>query len=97
LFRRRRGFVEGVSHAERVQGLGVETILSARTRRATPALAHLGRLNEARSAAKAGLTLNPTYAVSRDRTVWTSVSDHPTFLAQLELCIEGMRKAGAPE
>ena len=58
------------------------------------ALAHLGRLNEARSAAKAGLTLNPTYAVSRDRAVWTSVSDHPTFLAQLELCIEGMRKAG---
>jgi TolB-like protein/class 3 adenylate cyclase len=61
------------------------------------ALAHLGRLNEARFAAKAGLTLNPTYAVSRDRAVWTSVSDHPTFLAQLELCIEGMRKAGAPE
>ena len=61
------------------------------------ALARLGRLNEARSAAKAGLTLNPTYAVSRDRAVWTSVSDHPTFLAQLELCIEGMRKAGAPE
>jgi TolB-like protein/class 3 adenylate cyclase/cytochrome c-type biogenesis protein CcmH/NrfG len=61
------------------------------------ALAHLGRLNEARSAAKAGLTLNPNYAVSRDRAVWTSVSDHPTFLAQLELCIEGMRKAGVPE
>ena len=61
------------------------------------ALAHLGRLNEARTAAKAGLTLNPTYAVSRDRAVWASVSDHPTFLAQLELCIEGMRKAGAPE
>jgi hypothetical protein len=56
-----------------------------------------GRLNEARSAVKAGLTLNPTYAVSRDRAVWTSVSDHPMFLAQLELCIEGMRKAGAPE
>jgi TolB-like protein/class 3 adenylate cyclase/Flp pilus assembly protein TadD len=61
------------------------------------AFAHLGRLNEARSATKAGLTLNPTYAVSRDRAVWTSVSDNPTFLAQLELCIEGMRKAGAPE
>jgi TolB-like protein/class 3 adenylate cyclase len=61
------------------------------------AFAHLGRLNEARSATKAGLTLNPTYAVSRDRAVWTSVSDNPTFLAQLELCIEGMRKAGVPE
>jgi TolB-like protein/class 3 adenylate cyclase len=61
------------------------------------AFAHLGRLNEARSATKAGLTLNPTYAVSRDRAVWTSVSDNPTFLAQLEFCIEGMRKAGVPE
>ena len=61
------------------------------------ALAHLDRLDEARSATKAGLTLNPTYAASRDRAVWISVSDDPTFLAQLELCIEGMRKAGVPK
>jgi tetratricopeptide (TPR) repeat protein len=61
------------------------------------ALAHLGRLEEAGSAVKAGLALNPTFALSRDRAVWASVSDHPTFLDQLELCIEGMRKAGVPE
>jgi tetratricopeptide (TPR) repeat protein len=61
------------------------------------ALAHLGRLDEARSAVKAGLVLNPTFTLSRDRAVWASVSDHATFLAQLELCIEGMRKAGTPE
>jgi TolB-like protein/Tfp pilus assembly protein PilF len=61
------------------------------------ALAQLGRLDEARSAVKAGLELNPTYAVSRDRAFWTRVSDDPTFLAGLELCFDGLRKAGAPE
>ena len=61
------------------------------------ALAHLGRLDEARSAVSAGLALNPTYAVSRDRAVWTSVSDDPTFLAGLDLFFDGLRNAGAPE
>jgi TolB-like protein/class 3 adenylate cyclase/tetratricopeptide (TPR) repeat protein len=61
------------------------------------ALAHLGRFDEARSAVNAALALNPTFALSRERAVWTNVSNHPTFLAQLELCHEGMRKAGAPE
>jgi TolB-like protein/class 3 adenylate cyclase len=61
------------------------------------ALAHLGRLDEARSAVKAGLALNPTYAISRDRALWTAVSDDPTFLAGLEALYEGMRKAGVPE
>ena len=61
------------------------------------ALARLGRLDEARFAVKAGLALNPTYAISRDRAIWTSVSDHPTFLARLELLLDGLRKAGAPE
>jgi TolB-like protein/class 3 adenylate cyclase/Flp pilus assembly protein TadD len=61
------------------------------------ALAHLGRVDEARSAVNAALALNPTFALSREREVWTNVSNHPTFLAQLELCHEGMRKAGAPE
>jgi hypothetical protein len=46
---------------------------------------------------KAGLALNPTYAISRDRAVWTRVSDNPTFLAHLELLLDGLRKAGAPE
>ena len=61
------------------------------------ALAHLGRLDEARSAVKAGLALNPTYAISRDRAVWTAVSDDPAFLTSLELVFEGLRKAGVPE
>jgi TolB-like protein/class 3 adenylate cyclase len=61
------------------------------------ALAHLGRLDEARSAVKSGLALNPIYTISRDRAVWTGVSDDPTFLAGLELLLDGLRKAGAPE
>ncbi len=61
------------------------------------AFAHLGRVDEARSAVKAGLALNPAYCISRDRGVWTAVSNHPTFLAQLELYHDGARKAGAPE
>ena len=61
------------------------------------ALAQLGRLDEARSAVKTGLALNPTYAISRDRAVRAEVSDDPTYLAGLELVFEGLRKAGAPE
>jgi TolB-like protein/class 3 adenylate cyclase/tetratricopeptide (TPR) repeat protein len=61
------------------------------------ALAHLGRLDEARSAVKSGLALNPIYTISRDRAVWTGVNDDPTFLAGLELLLDGLRKAGAPE
>ena len=61
------------------------------------ALAQLGRLDEARSAVKAGLALNPTFTVSRARVTWTARSDDPTYLAQLEPIFEGMRKAGVPE
>ena len=61
------------------------------------ALAQLGRLDEARSAARAGLALNPAYTVSRRRASWTAQSDDPTYLAQLEPILEGMRKAGIPE
>jgi TolB-like protein/class 3 adenylate cyclase len=61
------------------------------------ALAQLGRLDEARSAVKAGLALNPTYAISRARAAWTTMSDHPTHLAQIEPILGGMRKAGVPE
>jgi TolB-like protein/class 3 adenylate cyclase/Flp pilus assembly protein TadD len=61
------------------------------------ALAQLGRLDEARSAAQAGLALNPTYTVSRRRASWTAQSDDPTYLAQLEPIVEGLRKAGVPE
>ena len=61
------------------------------------ALAQLGRLDEARSAVKAGLALNPTFAVSRARAAWTAMSDDPTYLSQLEPIFEGLRKARVPE
>jgi tetratricopeptide (TPR) repeat protein len=61
------------------------------------ALAQLGQLNEARSAAGAGLALNPAYTVSRRRASWTAQSDDQTYLAQLEPIFEGMRNAGIPE
>jgi tetratricopeptide (TPR) repeat protein len=61
------------------------------------ALAQLGRLDEARSAVRAGLALNPAYTVSRRRASWTAQSDDPTYLAGLEPLLEGLRKAGVPE
>jgi TolB-like protein/class 3 adenylate cyclase len=61
------------------------------------ALAQLGRLDEARSAVKAGLALNPTFAVSRARAAWTAMSDDSTYLAQREPIFDGLRKAGLPE
>ena len=59
------------------------------------ALAHLGRLDEARAAVKAGLALNPTFTIRRFRA--GTSSDNPTFLAQRERIYDGMRKAGVPE
>jgi tetratricopeptide (TPR) repeat protein len=59
------------------------------------ALAHLGRLDEARSAVQAGLALDPTFTVSRIRT--NVPSDNPTFLAGRARTYEGMRMAGVPE
>ena len=61
------------------------------------ALMQSGRLDESRSAVKAGLVLSPTFAVSSARAAWTAMSDDPTFLAQLEPVFEGLRKAGVPE
>ena len=61
------------------------------------ALAHLGRLDEARSAVKAGLALNPAFSMSRACANWTAMSDDPTYLAQNDRFYEGMRKAGVPE
>jgi TolB-like protein/class 3 adenylate cyclase/Flp pilus assembly protein TadD len=61
------------------------------------ALAHLGRLEEARASVKAGLALNPAYTMSRDCALWKWVSDNPAFLAGLETHFDGLRKAGAPE
>jgi TolB-like protein/class 3 adenylate cyclase len=59
------------------------------------ALAQLGRLDEAHSAVKGGLALNPTFAISR--AAWWAMSDDPTYQAVGERIIEGMRKAGVPE
>jgi TolB-like protein len=61
------------------------------------ALAQLGRLKEARSAAKAGLALNPAFSISRARATYTARSDDPTFLAGIESGLDGLRKAGVPE
>ena len=61
------------------------------------ALAQLGRLDEAHSAVNAGLTLTPTLAISRARTLWAARSDNPTYLAQLKPIFDGLRKAGIPE
>jgi tetratricopeptide (TPR) repeat protein len=61
------------------------------------ALAQLGRVEEARSAVKAGHALNPTFAVSRARAFFTARSDDPTYLAETDRILEGLRKAGLPE
>ena len=61
------------------------------------ALAQLGRLDEAHSAVKAGLALDPAYAISRTRSLWTEQSDDPSYLAGVERILEGLRKAGVPE
>jgi TolB-like protein/class 3 adenylate cyclase len=59
------------------------------------ALAWLGQLDEARSAVRAGLALNPSFTISRARATW--MSDNPTCVAQMERHLEGMRMAGVPE
>ena len=48
------------------------------------ALAQLGRADEAHSAVKVGLALNPAFTISRARVTYTPVSDDPTYLAQTE-------------
>ena len=58
------------------------------------ALAHLGRLEEARAAARAGLTLNPhlTIASYREANIF---SNSPAHLAWRERQFEGLRRAGS--
>ena len=65
--------------------------------RSAAALAQLGRIDEARSAARAGLALNPVFAISHARAAWTAMCDDPTYLAGLEPILEGLRKAGVPD
>jgi tetratricopeptide (TPR) repeat protein len=59
------------------------------------ALALLGRLGEAQSEVRAGLAIAPNYTIANYRD--GIESDNPTYLAQRERVIEGMRKAGVPE
>ena len=59
------------------------------------ALAHLGRLDEARAEVKAGLALAPKFSIARFRR--SAESDNPAYLAARGRLEEGMRKAGVPE
>jgi TolB-like protein/class 3 adenylate cyclase len=59
------------------------------------AFSQLGQIKEARSEARAGLVLDPTFTIRRFRD--RAVSDNPIFLKQGENIYEGMRKAGLPE
>jgi TolB-like protein/class 3 adenylate cyclase/Flp pilus assembly protein TadD len=55
----------------------------------------LGAIEEARTAAKAGLALNPGFTLRRFRI--NSSSDNPTYLAGHARICEGMHLAGVPE
>jgi TolB-like protein/Flp pilus assembly protein TadD len=59
------------------------------------ALGLIGALDEARTAAKAGLALNPDFTIRRFRA--GAFSDNPIYLATRERVYEGMRIAGVPE
>jgi TolB-like protein/Flp pilus assembly protein TadD len=59
------------------------------------ALALLGSLDEARTAAQAGLALNPNFTIRLWRE--TKASDNPAYLAARERLFEGLRLAGVPE
>jgi hypothetical protein len=62
------------------------------------ALAQLGRTSEAHSAAQSVLALYPVFTIAGACAALTTLSDDPTFLAQLRgQMFEGMRKAGLPE
>jgi hypothetical protein len=59
------------------------------------ALAGLGRLDEARVAARDGLVIDPTFTIRRYRG--DAPSDNPVFLAGRQRIYEMMRKVGVPE
>lgn len=58
-------------------------------------LAHQGLVEEARAAAAAGLAIDPSFKIRR--MIDGAPSKKPKFLAQWELILDGMRKAGLPE
>lgn len=59
------------------------------------ALAHLGELDEARAAVKAGLALHPGFTIRRYRA--SATCKHPAYLAGRERTYEGLRMAGVLE
>jgi tetratricopeptide (TPR) repeat protein len=59
------------------------------------ALALIGLWDDARTAAKAGLAIDPSFTIRRFRD--GASSDNPAFLAKRERVYEGMRLAGVPE
>ena len=59
------------------------------------ALAHLGRMEEARAAVESGLTFDPGFTIARRRD--NPFSSHPAYLKQIERYYAGLRMAGAPE
>jgi tetratricopeptide (TPR) repeat protein len=59
------------------------------------ALALLGEPDQARAAAQAGLTLDPTFTIRCYRV--NSPSDNPPFLTKRQRLQEGMLIAGVPE
>jgi TolB-like protein len=61
------------------------------------ALALLGRFDEARAAAQAGLALDPNFTIRRFRVATNEGGDVPTSRAWRDRVIEGMRLAGVPE
>jgi hypothetical protein len=58
-------------------------------------LALMGRLEEARTSAAAGLVLNPKFTIERFQAL--PFGDNPTYLAGRKLIVDGMRMAGLPE
>jgi TolB-like protein/class 3 adenylate cyclase len=60
------------------------------------ALAHLGKLDEARAAVKEGLALDPVFTIRRFKAYPYS-GGNPTFRAGSRRIVEGMRMAGIPE
>jgi tetratricopeptide (TPR) repeat protein len=59
------------------------------------ALSHLGDLDEARTVAKAGLALDPTFTIRRYRH--HPITGNATFHAASKRVVEGMRVSGLPE
>ncbi len=61
------------------------------------AMGVLGRLDEARAAARAALALNPQLTIGRFQSFFAPFHDNPINLAGRERVIDGLRKAGVPD